>query len=206
MRKLDPSGGEMRLRTVLAVFVAIGMCGVASAQAVDPGGNLIVVDSTGKVVGPVVGGFSGVFSLGHVTATMELNGISGVVEIDFVNGNMIPNDLALVYESADCSGDALVPDWVVSESPVYHSTYFQDPSSNVIYLLEAGTPFPTVNVESQLDQLGNCHASTFPKPAASLTVALADFTTVFTPPFRVEVSSAIFCSGFECWSDAVGTN
>jgi hypothetical protein len=150
------------------------LCSLAiSQQSTTQPTNYVVVDSTGRVIGSVVGVGQG----GHVTmVAITVHGKPLVVDT-LRSGFQMTN--GLLFTSTDCTGQAYLD---ASSSPFLLTAVSAD---NKLFA-ENGRG-QAITVLSILDPTSGCVQTSFPLDNAAPAAAVVDLN-VFRPPFRVRAN------------------
>ena len=146
------------------------LCTVAFAQQSTPAVNYIVVDSTGKTIGQVVGVLVG----GHpVVVAITSHGRTFLVD---VVRNGFQKISGLMFATTDCSGQPYL-----DGGSVFLQTTVT--SNNRLYA-ESG-PGQPLTVLSGFDSSGNCFQTNFPLDNAVPVTQVLNLN-MFKPPFTVQ--------------------
>ena len=145
------------------------------------GPGAVVVDTNGRVLGPVV---SLTDRLDGAVVMVERDGLVGLVDVNrqFASGH---GDFLLYYESINCSGTP----WVYPSPPLFIRTpTSRADSSGAIWVGKLDDSRQPVSIRSQWDG-GSCRASA-PDDTFTPTRAYLLFNrNEFVPPFRITTSN-----------------
>jgi hypothetical protein len=132
--------------------------------------DFIVVDSTGKTIGSVIG----VSNIGHVT-TVAVPFQGKALPVDVIRSSF--QQIGLFFLTSDCTGQ---PFWDASSSPFPTATV--SVPGNTLYGQSGAVQ--SITAASGFDQSGNCFQTSFPLAEAAPMAPAVDLNT-FTPPFNV---------------------
>jgi hypothetical protein len=153
---------------ILVVFVWTQQVKPQTSTSGNSSPQFVVVDSTGKLIGPVIG----VSTSGHV-ATVAFQGKP--LPVDVVRSSF--QQIGLFFLSSDCTGQRF---WDAGSSP-FPATTVSVPG-NTLYA-QSG-PAQSITVASGFDSSGNCFQTSIPLTEAVPVAHVANLN-MFTPPFKV---------------------
>jgi len=162
------------MKTLIAVTLSVGMVAFAgTAEAQLQLVNPVVVDSTNRVLGPIVGGDSS-----YPLVAFRVNNIIFALRIlpNSYEGRAAP----LVFTSTDCSG---APYMVNSYTSTFAPSAVVPPGHSVFVADPAGSP-QTIDARSSLDS-GGCYPTSgtvtgFP------AIFMIQLDSEFVPPITVQ--------------------
>lgn len=169
---------------LVAISVILGSCGLASGQPVP---QPTLVDSTGKVIGPLITGNAVVLTLKSgqiVQVPVDLNGSF----LDYGETIRSGGSPRYFYKTSNCSGDKYL---LADQIPVMSRVVITD-STKVIITPRPNAVKETLNSFDIFDpgiQQFRCVLSQQPSYAAPIVVTRID-SLGFTPPFKLVLKSA----------------
>lgn len=156
----------------LAILLVAVSALIAQQTSTPTSRELIVVDSTGKSLGPVIGADA----LGNTTVAFPFHGKPlpiAVMRSSYDQG-------AMYFETTDCTGQPFEP----VLNPFLMTNVFG--ANNTLYV-ENG-PAQSVTVQSQMfPPPSTCSTTTLTLSPAVPVTKVVDLNQVFTPPFSVVV-------------------
>lgn len=162
-------------RAMIALLCLLIFATAASAQALKPARNLVVVDAIGAVIGAVLDLPS---DYGMAASTALLYDGYAIPVIVSETGMRALNGGVLLYESADCSGPALLPPASMGMAAAFvdmgGALWVGNPSETpVTRLIRARSSGP-----------GDCSATTLTTDTVS-ALNLGNVATLYPPPYRI---------------------
>lgn len=146
---------------------------------------LTVVDSNGKVLGPVLDATDNTYL--HVEVAMKAGGRPFIVSVSRTGMKFGP--IPLWYESADCSGTAYFG--VCKPNITGCSTIGPGNPGHSLYLRASNAPRVPVDVASMFEN-GRCETLGASFILNGLpTVQVANLDSLFTPPFHLRPSADV---------------
>ena len=153
-----------------------GAAGPAGAK----GPAVVVVDSTGKTVGYVIGK---VGSTQPVSVAIDING--QVFDIIVTREGYWRQNKYLFYAETNCLGQAYIPDdSTLGPFPTSFVTY-----NNILFSGTGGHQLTVYYNSSEEQQTDGCQSSGGTRETKNAVPAspIIDLDTLFTPPFHVEI-------------------